>query len=347
MFCPKCGSKNRDTASFCIFCGHNLSEEKTIVNAKMTKDSSLATPAVATIGAGSVLDGRYIITRQLAAGGMGKLWLADDKKMSFPVVIKEMIQASLSEKKLKYIIKRFKQEARLLFRLKHKSLPRVVDFFNWENNFYMIMEYVEGKNLSEILGEKPNGRFEVSECFILMARVLDIIIYLHNQDPPIIHRDIKPGNIMLAANGEVLLVDFGLARPLEEGKEGTARVGTHGFASPEHHTGKFHKSSDLYSFGATFHYILSGEDPRKRMPFIFPPLSDYRDDVPAGLQNITERLLKLKYRNRYQRAEEVSKDMEKIKKECLRVPHKKNGQERGKILDERGETDDEPVTILD
>jgi len=223
----------------------------------------------------------------------------------------------ITGEKLKYLEKRFLIEARLLFQLKHRSLPRVVDYFNKENASYIIMEYVKGKNFSQLLAEKPEGRLSLYESYDLILQSLDILIYLHNQNPSVIHRDIKPGNLMLNSDGEVMLVDFGLAKAIEEGKKGTARVGTYGFVSPEHQSGKFSVSSDLYSFGATFHYLLLGENPRNRLPFTFPSFEKYKCNVPKEFQEIFSRLLSLKVEDRYKKAENVKKDLMKIEKKCL------------------------------
>ena len=313
MFCHECGTKNRDFASFCINCG-----EKLYYKDRMKKDSPPKLKSGSPeLEPGFLLEGRYRIIQKLASGGMGKLFLADDTRMNFPVVIKQMIHLGITGEKLKYLEKRFLIEARLLFQLKHRSLPRVVDYFNKENASYIIMEYVKGKNFSQLLADKPGGRLSLSESYYLMLQSLDILIYLHNQSPPVIHRDIKPGNLMLNSDGGVMLVDFGLAKAIEEGKKGTARVGTYGFVSPEHQSGKFSVSSDLYSLGATFHYLLSGENPRNRLPFTFPPFEKYNCDVPKELQKIFNRLLSLKKEDRYQKAEDVKKDLMKIENKSL------------------------------
>ena len=344
MYCPECGAKNRDAAYYCMSCGKEIPvesaglltvESKALPRTKMKK-SGLET--------GTLLEDRYRIVTQLGSGGMGKLYLADDTRMNFPVVIKQMSHSYQTDEKLGYLEKRFLSEAQLLFRLKHRSLPRVVDYFNKERSSYIIMEYVAGENLSQFTAGKENARLGVDECFLLMQKTLDILIYLHNQTPPVIHRDIKPGNLMLDSDGEVMLVDFGLARPLPKGKQATARVGTYGFASPEHQTGKVSTSSDLYSFGATFHTLLSGENPKERLPFTFPPLSQYRDDIPSDLQLIFDRLLEFKAANRYQKAEDVQKDLQNIKEEFAEISTSllKSGNS-GKIP---GKAKDEPSTVV-
>lgn len=312
MICPKCGYKNRNNAGFCASCGMemNAGDKSDFPHV----DEALLPPTVMLLkDKKSLAKGRFIIIGKISEGGMGKIFLAQDLKMKCMVVIKQMIPIAENEKDLEYLSKRFKEEARLLFRLKHSSIPRVVDYFIENNNFYMIMEFIEGQNLLQYVSHKPDSRLSVDEAVDLMEKVCDILKYLHKQKPPIIHRDIKPGNIMINKEGEIILVDFGLARSLDKDKSSTAMVGTYGFSSPEHYTGKFLLSSDLYCLGATFHYLLSGESPRERLPFDFPPLARYRDDIPNDLQKLFDNLLDSDPKQRYSKVEEALRDIQIIK----------------------------------
>lgn len=242
---------------------------------------------------------------------MGRVILAEDTMMNFPVVVKEMLPNFSDEKDREYKEKRFKEEARILFRLKHPCLPRVTEFFTEDGSMFLAMEYVEGENLQKLLKSRPGMRIEVDEALNWMGSVLDVLKYLHNQDPAILHRDIKPPNIMLTTAGEILLVDFGIARTLEA--TAYTHIGTPGFASLDHYTGNFSPSSDIYSLGATFHYLVTGSNPRSRKEFDFPPLSSFRDDVPPEVDKIFQKMLELKPKNRYQKAEEVMEDIKKFK----------------------------------
>lgn len=327
MNCPRCEFENSPIALFCSTCGLKLSELPSHQALSFALEGKPASgkKKKGIEGPGFIFFGRYEIKEELATGGMGKLFLARDIKMNCPVVIKEMIQTGISDKKMEYLQKRFMEEARILFRLKHHSLPRVVDYFNVDNLYYIIMEYVEGEDLSKKMEKAAGSLIDINEILYLLNKILDILIYLHSQSPPVIHRDIKPQNIMITSQGEVLLVDFGLARSLEEGQKGTARVGTHGFASPEHHTGEFSVSSDLYSLGAAFHYIITGESPRERLPFIFPPLSNYRNDIPDGLQAIFDRLLETSRDRRYKTAITVKEDLETLLSRGIKKIHRRVG----------------------
>ena len=311
MYCPNCGKKNRDTAAFCFSCGTKLSPEaasikNTIVQKPETPEKPKDTTQI------ELQNGRYILGKKLGAGGMGCVFLATDTRMRCRVVVKEMFNFSVSNEENEYLEKRFQEEARTLFRLKHPYLPKVTDFFSEKNNMYMIMEYVEGENLEKLLENRPDHRITYQEFKTWFGQVLEVISYLHNLEPPVIHRDIKPPNLMLNKKGKVFLVDFGVARSIGEGTHTQTRVGTFGFASPEHYTGKFQLSSDIYSLGATFHFLLTGDDPQERDPFDYPPISNYRTDIPQTVQAIFDKMLSRSRKNRYQNIKELTEDFKKI-----------------------------------
>jgi tRNA A-37 threonylcarbamoyl transferase component Bud32 len=257
---------------------------------------------------------RYTIIRELGSGGMGRVYLSHDEKMESEVVIKEMLPFLATPKERDYIRKHFKEEAKMLYRLKHPGLPRVTDYFFEGDSIYIIMEYIKGKDLESIIKGRSDGKISLDEFFQWIIRVLDVLKYLHSQDPPIIHRDIKPGNIMLTDDGDVFLVDFGVAKAIAGKTVTQTRVGTPGFASPEHFFGKFILSSDIYSLGATFHYLLTGDDPRSRNPFDYPPLNLYRDDIPQDLQKLLDKMLETERENRYALVEDVRRDLVALSK---------------------------------
>jgi len=310
MICPICGTNNKEDTVKCIKCGLILSPgkvgalkkaEANMRAKKKKKASSRSFPRY--LG-----KGRYMVKKKLAAGGMSRVLLAKDSKMDCFVVIKEMLPFFEDDKDAEYLVRRFQEEAKLLYRLDHPGLPKVKDYFTEEDRLYFIMQYIDGKTLAKIALNRPGRRIKMEEGLKWMKEVIEILSYLHNQDPPVIHRDIKPHNIMLDKSNRIYLVDFGIAREVT-GQAGTGTtVGTFGYASPEHFTGKFLFSSDLYSLGATFHMLLSGTDPRERPPFEFPPLTEYRNDVPPGLEEIFNRLLQKDRKKRYRTVKELKKD---------------------------------------
>jgi serine/threonine protein kinase len=231
---------------------------------------------------GTILQGRYSIDRLLGGGGMGMVYLARDQRLANrPCAIKEMVDHFIDQAQRIEANEYFAREADTLAQLKHQAIPAITDRFELANRHYLVMEYVEGRNLEEELAVRgeplPEG------LVIDIARQLcDVLIYLHGLAPPIIYRDMKPSNVMLNSNGRVVLVDFGIARLFKAARKGTM-IGTLGFAPPEQYQGLVDPRSDIYSLGATLHYVLTGRDPEKFPPFSFPPVRDLRPAVSSNL----------------------------------------------------------------
>jgi serine/threonine protein kinase len=231
---------------------------------------------------GTVLQSRYQIERLLGGGGMGMVYLAHDQRLANrPCAIKEMVDHFIDPAQRIEANEYFAREADTLAQLKHQAIPAITDRFELANRHYLVMEYVEGRNLEEELAARgeplPEG------LVIDIARQLcDVLAYLHGLMPPIIYRDMKPSNVMLNPNGRVVLVDFGIARLFKAARKGTM-IGTLGFAPPEQYQGLVDPRSDIYSLGATLHYVLTGRDPEKFPPFSFPPVRDLRPGVSSNL----------------------------------------------------------------
>jgi len=319
--CPICGEEISNTASFCASCGHRVVNGGNVFQApreekkETSEDSQEEKPPSPPLPKSrpipdSLGRGRYKLSRMLGAGGMGRVFLAEDNTMDSNVVVKEMLPLYATDKDRDYMVNRFHEEAKLLFRLKHLHLPRVTDCFEENESLYLIMEYVEGENLKDIAKKRPGFQISIDEGLQWMMETLDILEYLHGQEPPVLHRDIKPENIMLTDKGDIFLVDFGVARSM--GTTTYTRVGTPGFASMEHFTGDFSPASDIFSLGATFHFLFSGEHPLQRKPFVFPELDEFRKDIPDGLQEIFSRMLETKSDDRYQDVKEIKKDIQVI-----------------------------------
>src|SRR5207253_10826536 len=154
---------------------------------------------------GTILQGRYRIMRELGQGGMGAVYEAVDERLDTTVALKETFFA---EEKLR---KQFEREARLLARLHHPALPRVSDHFAERDGEFLVMQYIAGEDLAEMLRQK-NGPFALEEVLRWADQLCDALDYLHTQDPQIIHRDIKPQNLKLTSRGQIVLLDFGLAK---------------------------------------------------------------------------------------------------------------------------------------
>ena len=239
---------------------------------------------------GTVLQNRYEIERLLGGGGMGMVYLAHDHRLANrPCAVKEMVDHFIDQQQRIEANDYFAREADTLAQLKHAAIPAITDRFDDQNRHYLVMEYVEGRNLEEEIaargGPLPEG------LIIDIARQLcDVLAYLHGSTPPVVYRDMKPSNVMLTPKGRVVLVDFGIARLFKSARKGTM-IGTLGFAPPEQYQGVVDPRSDIYSLGATLHYVLTGRDPEKFPPFSFPPIRDLRPEVSTNLAGAIDHAL--------------------------------------------------------
>ncbi len=242
------------------------------------------------LASGTVLQNRYEIERLLGGGGMGMVYLAHDHRLANrPCAVKEMVDHFIDQQQRIEANDYFAREADTLAQLKHAAIPAITDRFDDQNRHYLVMEYVEGRNLEEEIaargGPLPEG------LIIDIARQLcDVLAYLHGSTPPVVYRDMKPSNVMLTPKGRVVLVDFGIARLFKSARKGTM-IGTLGFAPPEQYQGVVDPRSDIYSLGATLHYVLTGRDPEKFPPFSFPPIRDLRPEVSTNLAGAIDHAL--------------------------------------------------------
>lgn len=235
--------------------------------------------------AGRLLDGRYRIKKVLGVGGMGRVYLGNDTRLaSRPVAIKEMIVGEgVKEKKA---VEDFAREARVLALLSHPGIPSLIDYFVEHGRHYLVMEYVAGGDLQAMLDKLGQGaKLPEPKVLTWSRQILEVLEFLHAQDPPIVYRDLKPGNIMIDRDGRAMLIDFGIARFLPPGGHGT-QIGSVGYAPPEQYMGKMEPRSDLFSLAATMHHLLTGRDPQLEPPFSFPPVRNLNPAVSSKTAEI-------------------------------------------------------------
>src|SRR6266487_295400 len=259
----------------------------------------------------SMLQGRYIIAGQVGRGGMGAVYAASDTRIGQRrVAIKEMSQANLDEAGLRAATERFQLEARMLASMQHPNLPHIYDAFSEQGRSYLVMDYIEGQNLHQVLKALNGQPLPVAQVLLYARQLCDVLAYLHQQNPPIIFRDVKPTNIMVNEKGQVFLIDFGIARFFKEGQEqDTILLGSPGYAPPEQHgIAQTNPRSDLYGLGATLHYCLTGRDPYySPHHFDFPSIQQYNPQVPPELDRLIQSMVAQDEKQRPASALEVQK----------------------------------------
>jgi serine/threonine protein kinase len=286
----------------------------------------------------TLLQNRYRIKRQLAQGGMGAIYEAEAVHLGgTTVAVKETFFA---EERLR---QQFQREAALLAKLKHPALPKVSDHFSEGAGQFLVMEFIPGRDLFSLLNDRGQP-FEASLVMQWTERLLDALDYIHTQNPPVIHRDVKPENLKITERGELFLLDFGLARnattPTRAG--GSLHAYTLAYASPEQlkATGTDARS-DLYSLGATLYHLLTGDTPpdaKLREEVVRRAGSDPLDDATAlqtsaPLQTVILKAMALKPADRYQSAAAMRQAMfEEQRKEEARL---RQEQEQRRAEEER------------
>jgi outer membrane protein assembly factor BamB/tRNA A-37 threonylcarbamoyl transferase component Bud32 len=267
------------------------------------------TPVQRQLQAGAKLANRYSIQEVVGLGGMGSVYRARD--MHFPnvtklVAVKEMINTAPDPLVRETIVQNFEREANLLATLSHPSIPRIYDYFTLESRSYLVLEFIHGKDMEGIISD-TNGFLPENQVLSWAIELCDVLDFLHRHKPDaIIFRDMKPSNVMINSNGDVMLIDFGIAKVFQSGAKGTM-IGTEGYSPPEQYRGEATPMADIYAMGATIHHALTRRDPRLEPPFSFSerPLRRINPSVSAELEVIVNRALEYDPANRFQTAAEM------------------------------------------
>jgi serine/threonine protein kinase len=252
------------------------------------------------LSAGQSLQGRYNIIQFISQGGMAAVYLGADTRLgNRHVAVKEMNPANLPPSDQQWAITAFQQEAQVLAGLNHPAIARVVDFFQEGPFWYLVMEYVAGEALDVALSRFPRGLAE-AQVLNWAAQLGSALDYLHQQYPPVIFRDLKPGNVMVQPDGTLKLIDFGIARYFKPGQnQDTLRLGTPGYAAPEQYgRGQTDARSDVYSFGVLLHQLLTGYDPALT-PMNLPPIRSLRPDISGRIAQAVEQAMRPDPSQRY------------------------------------------------
>lgn len=203
-------------------------------------------------------DGRLKVCKQLSFGGFSAIYLAQDELGAF-IVVKEAVVPSAADEKVKEKAEEhFAREAAFLTRLSHDGIAKVYDHFSENGRSYILLEYIEGQNLRQVVNQ--NGPLDNKTAIAYALELAQVLDYLHQQSPPIIHRDFSPDNIMLRPSGKLVLIDFGAANNFVSAATGTL-VGKQAYMPAEQLRGKAVIQSDYYSYGGTLHFLMTGADP--------------------------------------------------------------------------------------
>jgi serine/threonine protein kinase len=258
-----------------------------------------------SLGQGNLLNQRYRIVEILGRGGMGAVYRAVDESLGVDVAVKENLFTSDD------YARQFRMEAMILAGMRHPNLPRVTDHFVLDGQGqYLVMDYIEGDDLRQRI--EKTGTLNEAEAIRIGAAVCDALTFLHSRKPPILHRDIKLGNIKLTSDGNVILVDFGLAKMAWEHEETMtgARAMTPGYSPPEQYgTARTDARSDIYSLGATLYAAISGVVPEDSLMRAvdgveLTPLRKHNSTISERLAGVIEKAMAPSPGNRYQTAEE-------------------------------------------
>ena len=266
-------------------------------------------PPPRQLQAGVTLAKRYAIQEVIGVGGMGSVYRARD--MHFPsvtklVAVKEMINSAPDPLVRENIVQNFEREANLLATLQHPSIPRISDYFTVESRSYLVLEFIHGKDMEAIINE-TSGFLPESQVLTWAIELCDVLDYLHKHKPdPIIFRDMKPSNVMINHNGDVILVDFGIAKTFQSGIRGTM-IGTEGYSPPEQYRGEATPSADIYAMGATIHHALTRRDPRLEPPFSFSerPIRRINSAVSPDLETVVNMALEYNTESRFRTAADM------------------------------------------
>ncbi len=319
--CGNCGTRNAATDQFCSNCGYTLaggSTGQTVQSVQATSAQTVSTGAnrriTGTFPPGNVLGGRYRMVEMIGKGGFGAVYKATDERFQSRrvVAIKEMSDAQLGPQEKAKAIQDFRQEADLLVELSHPNLPNVSDFFEEGDKAYLVMEFIQGKTLEKVQEEK-HGPLDESEVMGWALQLCTVLHYLHTRPPhPIIFRDMKPGNVMVTGEGQIKLIDFGIARIFKvAGKKDTTLLGSQGYAPLEQYgRGQSDPRSDIYALGATLYDLLTNEVPtdaptRRVHPQIFESPRGLNPNISPGTEQIVLKAMAEDPNGRYQSALEM------------------------------------------
>lgn len=253
---------------------------------------------------GSLVDGKYKILNKIGQGGMSVVYLAMNEKANKQWAIKEVRKDG--KKDFDVIRQGLVVETDMLKRLKHPHLPSIVDVIDGDGTFLIVMDYIEGNPLNVLVNDQ--GAQSQEDVIDWAKQLCDVLGYLHSRTPAIIYRDMKPSNVMLKPDGNVMLIDFGTAREYKNKNmvEDTTCLGTQGYAAPEQFGGhgQTDARTDIYCLGATMYHLVTGHNPAKP-PYEMYPIRQWNPKLSSGLEEIILKCTRKNPDDRYQSCSEL------------------------------------------
>lgn len=254
---------------------------------------------------GTVIDKKYKILNKIGQGGMSVVYLAMNERANKQWAIKEIRKdaAAASEINMASI----RTETEMLKNLSHPNLPSIIDIIDYEDSILIVMDYIEGNTLKKAVDEF--GPLNQEDVIQWAKQLCDVLGYLHSQNPPIIYRDLKPGNIMLKPDGTIVLIDFGTAREYKKDNvnvDDTTCLGTRGYAAPEQFGGRGQTDArtDIYCLGTTIYHLVTGKNPSEP-PYEIRNIRYWNEALSKGLEQIVAKCTQLDPEKRYQNCNEV------------------------------------------
>jgi serine/threonine protein kinase len=252
---------------------------------------------------GSVIDGKYKILNVVGKGGMSVVYLAMNERANKQWAIKEVRKDGMQS--FEVVKQNLVAETDLLKKLNHPHLPSIIDVIDCDDTFLIVMDYIEGNPLSKAL--ETSGAQSQDDVIEWAKQLCDVLGYLHSRKPPIIYRDMKPSNVMLKPDGNVMLIDFGTAREFKSTSVAdTTCLGTQGYAAPEQFGGhgQTDARTDIYCLGATMYHLVTGHNPATP-PYEMYPIRQWNPMLSSGLEEIILKCTQRNPEDRYQSCAEL------------------------------------------
>ena len=312
--CPKCQTRNTEDSQFCKKCATPLPGIDEVIHTK-----TLETPTE-ELTRGSTFADRYEIIEELGKGGMGRVYRVEDTKVKEEIALKLIKPEIASNKK---IIERFKNELKITRKIRHKNVCGMFDLGEEKNLHYITMEYISGQDLKGLI--RQTGQLTIGKTISIAKQICEGLAEVHSLG--VVHRDLKPNNIMIDRGGNAKIMDFGIARAVKS-KSITGSgitIGTPEYMSPEQVEGKdVDQRSDIYSLGIILYKMLTDRVPFEGDSAITVGVKqktetpkdpkDFYERIPDDFNQLILKCLEKERENRYQSAGEVRSELENIEK---------------------------------